>query len=166
MSFLFLPPLEGGANEVFSSFFSVSLLELRVDYRCNFLVFEELPNSVAREDYNFVGRCKLNLELIGNCIYANPTGDSVTKGATHSKPRYLLVAEPHTGRSYLVAVRVLVRFYSAPALEDSLAFVGIIRFVVSREWHYREALRAALSFSDQDSSRVSHVSQIKTCSKS
>lgn len=96
-----------------SSTFCVLLQEKWIDYVSNVLVFEELPDAVTRQHYYLVFWCKSELFDFRHCIDAHPTCHSIAEGSGHGEARYVLVLEPNSHRTDLIAQLIPVRVYAS-----------------------------------------------------
>jgi hypothetical protein len=58
------------------------------------------------------------------------TGDSITEGSGHGKARNLLVLQPYSIRTHLLAILITVGLKPASVLDNTFGFTGKICFVI------------------------------------
>jgi len=127
-----LPLFKRSAHQILRSALRIALQEERINDVGNLLVLEELPDSVARQNYDLIRRCHAQLGNLGHGIHAHSARHLVAEGASHGEARDLFILQPDALRSHLVTVTVSVRVDSTACSNDHFCFKRVIRLVIAR----------------------------------
>ena len=128
-----LPLFKGCSHQVFSCPLSVTLQKVRVHDVGNLLVFQELPNTVTRQNYYFVLAIHSELSNFRHCVYTYASCHLIAERSTHCQSRYIFILEPDALGPNFVSVAVTVGVHAASCGLNHLELFWVIWLVVSRQ---------------------------------
>ena len=114
--------------------FGVLLQEEGIDDVGNVLVLEKLPDAIACQNYYLILRCQSELLNFRYSIHSNPTRHRVTERSRHRQARYVLIFQPDTHWSDLIAQLISIRVYPAIICQDMLRFFWVVWLMISTQW--------------------------------